>query len=113
MNCLVRLFSPRQLLKKFGGCPAHREMSLSELQQLEYTQELRVNQLLADSQEYPSLLSLTDDYMFLERLGSNLHEIMNCSPLHEYEAILQLRSTLTAMAEEKVMAEWEEAFFNP
>lgn len=112
MSFLYRIFSPRQLLNGFGGCPASREMSLSEVQRLEATQELRVTQLLADSQEYPELLALTDDYPFLERLAYDLHALMNSSPLHEHEAVLRLRNTITAMAEEKVLAEWDEAFFS-
>jgi len=113
LNSLAQLFSPRQLLKKFGGCSAHREMSLSEVQQLECAQELRVTQLLGDSQEYPDLLLITEDYFFLERLAHDLHEIMICSPLHEHDAIVRLRNTLTSMAEKKVLDEWEEAFSNP
>lgn len=114
MSSLAELFSPKTLLKAFGGCAAHREMSLDEVQALEYAQAHRAEQIYQDASEYSEmLLNLDDDYPILHSLAFALHAVANSNALNEHESVIRLQRMIGEMCEQHALNEFDDAWLDP
>ena len=110
MSSLSELFSPIKILQAFGDSPYSREMSINDVQALEYAQSNRLDSLLKDLESYPDILDQLDDYTFISRLSNDLYSLMNCTAIDEHDVVRRLRHTVEAMAEETVLTEFEQAW---
>lgn len=114
MSSLAELFLPRFLLKAFGGCAAHREMSLSEVQALEHAQAHRAEQIYRDATEYTEmLLNLDEDYPVLHSLAHALHVVANSNAFSEHDAVLRLQCIIGEMCEQQALTEFDDAWADP